>query len=120
MLATGYIYSVKKLRRTRRQRVVRKRESGQAVVELALLLPIFLILTLIAADAGRAMLSYITVANAAREAVWYISMHPTDTSGSVQAAKNEAGSLPITVNVTRATGNGAIATAQVTTSFTPL
>ena len=53
------------------------RSQGQAIVELALILPIFLILMASALDLGRLFYSQISVNDASREAVLEASRHPT-------------------------------------------
>ena len=64
----------------------RRRRRGQAVVEFAIILPVFALLMLIAIDVGRLFLSYIDVSNAAREGAAYAAGNPTDTSGILTAA----------------------------------
>ena len=53
------------------------RSQGQAIVELALILPIFLILMVSALDLGRLFYSQISVNDAAREAALEASRNPT-------------------------------------------
>jgi PKD repeat protein len=53
------------------------RSQGQAIVELALILPIFLILVASALDLGRLFYSQISVNDAAREAALEASQNPT-------------------------------------------
>ena len=55
----------------------RARTRGQAIVELALFLPLLLLLLSTAADLGRIFHSRITVANAARAGALEASRHPT-------------------------------------------
>ena len=55
----------------------RARTRGQAIVELALLLPLLLLLLSTAADLGRIFHSRITVSNAARAGALEASRHPT-------------------------------------------
>src|SRR5690606_38215523 len=49
----------------------RKASRGQALVELALIVPILVLMLAIAADFGRALTAYITVSSAAREGAAY-------------------------------------------------
>jgi hypothetical protein len=81
-----------------------RRSSGQALVELAIVLPIFLLLTLAAVDLGRIFFARITVANSAREGAYeaayggtYSAGNPCSSSNTVMCAVlNEAqGSLAI-------------------------
>ena len=53
------------------------RSQGQAIVELALILPIFLILLASALDLGRVFYSQISINDAAREAALEASQNPT-------------------------------------------
>jgi PKD repeat protein len=53
------------------------RSQGQAIVELALILPIFLILIASALDLGRLFYAQISINDAAREAALEASEHPT-------------------------------------------
>ncbi len=72
---------------------MRRRHSdrrGQALVEFALVLPVLLLLTLVAVDFGRLFFSYIQVNNAAREGAAYGAGNPTDTTGIVTHATQEA------------------------------
>ena len=55
----------------------RTRTRGQAIVELALLLPLLILLLSTAADLGRIFHSRITVANAARAGALEATRHPT-------------------------------------------
>lgn len=52
----------------------RKKESGQGMVEFALILPLLLILILGVFDFGRAFYSYLTFEHAGREAARYASI----------------------------------------------
>lgn len=62
--------------------VIRKRvERGQSFVELALLLPILLVLAVGIGDLAFAMWTYSVMANAAQEGAAYASYAPADTAG---------------------------------------
>jgi Flp pilus assembly protein TadG len=80
--------------------------SGQALVELALIVPIMLLLMLATVDLGRLFYSQITITNAAREAAIEAADDPTSytygtcnatTSKVVCAAVNEARNSFVTV-----------------------
>ncbi|HEV8634270.1 MAG TPA: TadE/TadG family type IV pilus assembly protein [Chloroflexota bacterium] len=62
----------------------RRNEKGQGLVELALLLPILLVVVMGAIDFGRVYFAYIAIANAAREGAFYVSLNPTASNASVQ------------------------------------
>jgi PKD repeat protein len=72
---------------TARSRVDRSR--GQAIVEFALIFPIFLLLLLIAVDAGRLYFSLIQVHNAAREGAAVGAVSPTDLASITARARQE-------------------------------
>lgn len=57
----------------------RSAQEGQSLVELALLLPVLLLILVGVLDLGRAFHAYVTVMNAAREGARYAAFHPTDT-----------------------------------------
>jgi Flp pilus assembly protein TadG len=69
-------------------------EHGASLVELALLLPFFLLLTFGAVDFGRAFYLAIEVAGAAHAAAVYGSQNPTDTTGMQNAAQDDAPNVP--------------------------
>jgi hypothetical protein len=54
------------------------REKGQAILEFALILPLFLILIMGVVDFGLALKSYITVTNASREGARYAVICPSN------------------------------------------
>ena len=58
-----------------------QRRRGQAVVEFALILPVFLFLVVMALDFGRLFFSYVQVNNAAREGANYGQGAPSDVVG---------------------------------------
>src|SRR3954452_15595214 len=67
------------------------RPRGQAVVEFALIVPIFILLLLIAADFGRFFFTYIQLNNSAREAVAYAAFNPTtDNATLTTVARRES------------------------------
>jgi Flp pilus assembly protein TadG len=71
---------------------------GQALAELAFVVPIFLLLLMVAVDFGRVFTTYIAVSNAAREGAFYAAEHAKDSpfdqaafdSGVTAAALREA------------------------------
>lgn len=95
--------------------------GGQALVELALIVPVMLLLLLIAVDFGRLFFSYVEINNAAREGAQFASVSPTDcggtpclsTSGIATHASQErnsqvlgGGAAGITVTLTCAKADG--------------
>jgi Flp pilus assembly protein TadG len=67
-----------------------RRSRGQSLVELALILPILMLILLGAIDFGRVLFSWIAVHNAAREATAYAVTNPTDMAGITLRATQEA------------------------------
>ena len=54
-------------------------ESGQGLVELALVIPVLIIIVVGSLDLGRVFFSVITVTNVAREGARYLTLHPDDS-----------------------------------------
>ena len=83
------------------------RERGQALVEMALLLPILLLITMGAIDFGRLYFAYTSIANAAREGAMCASLTVSCPGGAVAAANAEVGgALPGGITTTVAGGVG--------------
>ena len=66
------------------------------MVELALILPVMLLLVLVIIDLGLGFRTYITLTNAAREGVRWVSIHPTDTNGALARVAVEADRVGLT------------------------
>lgn len=98
-------------------------QSGQALIELALTLPILVALLIGAAELAQVSYVAIEVANAAKAAAQYGAQNVTtaaDTTGMQTAAINDAGNLPLTgSDVTVNVASGVI-TVEVSYSFSPL
>jgi len=82
-----------------------RKQWGQNLVELALVLPLLLFIIGMAVDVGRGMQAYVVIQNAAREAARYASAHPSDTNGIMDIAMAEVQrgglhSANVTINVT--------------------
>jgi Flp pilus assembly protein TadG len=76
---------------------------GQSLVELALLLPVLLLIVMFALDFGRAFYSWVTITNATRVGANYAASHPDDTYPNADYTafvQNEAlnGTCPVLVN----------------------
>lgn len=67
-----------------------RKDKGQSLVELALLLPLLCLILVGIIDLGRAFNAYIVITNAAREGARYGALHPDDTSGIKARVINEA------------------------------
>lgn len=72
-------------------RIRRARRRGQALVELAIILPAFLILLVVAIDFGRLFSLNIGINNGAREGAAYGSRLPNDTTGITTRVRQELG-----------------------------
>jgi hypothetical protein len=68
---------------------------GQSLVEMALLLPVLLILSVVTFDLGRGIYYYSAIYNAAREGARYGIINPNDITN----IKNKAVSMAIGVNL---------------------
>ena len=75
----------------------RRGESGQSILELALVLALLLLLLLGVADFGRAFHIYIVITNAAREGARYASHFPHLAAGIRQATKDETANSGVTL-----------------------
>jgi Flp pilus assembly protein TadG len=76
-----------------RLRILCKANHGAALVELALVIPILLLLVLGAVDYGRAYYIGLEVTNAAHAGAEYGSLNPADTTGMSTAANKSAPNL---------------------------
>lgn len=65
-------------------RIVRLGHHGQSVVEMALILPVLLLIALGTIDVGRLFFDYLTLRNAAAETALYWSRHPSKNAGDIQ------------------------------------
>lgn len=100
-------------------------ERGQTLVELALTLPVFILMVMGIFDLGRAVWQGNTLAEAARQAGRYAVTAPTDCTGIKNAAINSAVGVALTtssVSISEASGTliGDPVTVSVTTTFTPV
>lgn len=100
-------------------RGIRKEEKGQALVEMALVLPLFFLLLFGVIEMGRVGYAYITVSNAARSGgrVATIGGTDLDIQNSVYQAAASLDTTSLTINITptqslRYSGQGV--TVQVT------
>lgn len=77
-----------------RNNKTRGSEKGQNLVELALILPLMMVILIGVLDLGRVFFAQIAVANSAREGVRYLTTHPADRAGgfakTIEAARDQA------------------------------
>jgi Flp pilus assembly protein TadG len=103
-----------------------RRHSGQALVELALVLPVFVLIVMGVLDLGRVFYTYEALANGAREAVRQCVLTKNMSNSQLgTAATNETGGA-ITITATASPGctsnltSGSSVTVTAQTTFTPV
>lgn len=69
------------------------RENGNNLVELAILLPLLLLLVLGTFDLGKGFNTYIALSNSAREGARWLTLYPTDKNGALNRVFAEANSV---------------------------
>ena len=88
---------------------MRRRSRGQALVEFALVFPIFLLLVIALVDVGRAVFAYNTVTNAAREGARLGIVNQDSTSIATRAIRQtqiaETAAPNVTVQIKKAIPN---------------
>jgi Flp pilus assembly protein TadG len=81
----------------------RRTQSGQGLVEFAIILPILLIILAGVLDLGRLWYAYVAVTDAAAEGATYAAIDPADSTGIYKRAEEASGGLvqiePNAVNV---------------------
>ena len=65
-----------------------KWSQGQSLVEMAVLLPLLLVLIIGAIEFGRLFFTRVVVTNAAREGAYYLATHPSDYDSGTGNAPN--------------------------------
>jgi Flp pilus assembly protein TadG len=108
--------------RTMKAQERRRRMRGQAMVEFALVLPVFLFVVMMTIDFGWALRAYITTTNSAREGARLGVTGASVTSIQNKVASSSAGLLePSDATVTGAQGDpGSNVTVTVTYDYTYL
>lgn len=101
--------------------VFHQRSRGQALVELALVVPVLLLLLLAALDLGRVYYSQITVANSAREGAFEAGYHPTqfNSGAACSTATKTSNSIMCAITKEALNSDVAIAPSDVTVSCSP-
>ncbi len=104
----------------------RSGENGQAMVELALVLPLLVLVLMGVLDLGRGIYVYNVVSSAAREGARYGIIHPTNSDGIKNAAINTAVGVNLDPNQIQITLNcspckkGDLITVSVSNTFNPI
>jgi Flp pilus assembly protein TadG len=112
-------------RRTDGALAVKGNARGQSLVEMAIALPVLLLILLGTIDLGRVFFDYIGLRNATTEGATYAARDPTDTSGITTAVTDSGVPSGTTVSVsttgacTTAGGTGTV-TVQADSVFRPL
>jgi Flp pilus assembly protein TadG len=73
-------------------------ERGSTLVELALILPIFLLLLLGAVDLGRGFRTYLVLTDAAQTGARWLTTHPSDSNGARALIVAEAAQVGLAAN----------------------
>ncbi|MBI4788575.1 MAG: pilus assembly protein [Chloroflexi bacterium] len=90
-------------------------DKGQSVVELALLLPVLLLILLGALDLGRAFATYVAITNGSREGARYGASNPTDTTGIGNYVAQEISGATASIACYKFGDNSPVACASVST-----
>jgi Flp pilus assembly protein TadG len=90
-------------------KTTRRLQRGVALVELALVLPVLLVMSFIVTEFGRAIYQYNTITKSVRDAARYLTTQTPGSSAAVTAAQNlvvygttTAGSTPLALGLTTA------------------
>jgi len=83
-------------------RRLRRRSRGQSLVELAIVLPVVLLVVVVAVDLGRAFFGYVTLTNATRLGANYAASHPNAWGTPGNAAEQAAYTNLVTADTDRA------------------
>lgn len=110
--------------RGRKDHAVEGSGRGQSLVEMALVLPLLVLLFVVALDLGRGMAAYAAAVHAAREGAW-VAAHGQPNMAAVQEAVDralsEAGLDPARATVSASIGDpGQSVVVTVTYPFEPL
>jgi Flp pilus assembly protein TadG len=100
--------------------LINKKHRGQAIVEIALLLPFVLLFIMGALDLGRVYLTKIVLYNAAEQGAYYLSYNPGDVSCASSVCSPGTGILAAVQNEANKSGvvipNGNVTILDCTTS----
>ena len=95
--------------------------KGGSLVELALLLPLLVLILAGVVDLGRAFHDYIIINNASREGARFASHWPNDELGIKETARDEAVGTGVSISTTLVTVNCPVdCSDEVTTSGKPI
>jgi Flp pilus assembly protein TadG len=80
---------MKVVKKEKGQRI--EREKGQSLTEMALLLPVVLVILAIVLDLGRLYYIAVALTDAAGEGATYAAINPADTTGAITRAQEASG-----------------------------
>lgn len=88
--------------------------EGASTVELALVLPVLLLLLIGILDSARAINAYVTISNASREGAHYAALHPTASPSAIAslAVQPHAQQLSGRITVTASSNDSAVRSAD--------
>ncbi len=66
------------------------KQKGQGLVELAIVIPLLVVIVIGVLDLGRMYFTVITINNAAREGARYVTMHPSDLENAFSGTRSTA------------------------------
>jgi Flp pilus assembly protein TadG len=72
-----------------------KSQKGQSLVEVAVAMPILILIVAGILDLGRAYFTYIALSDAAAEGAAYAAIHPNDTTQILERAADGSGGLVV-------------------------
>jgi len=72
-----------------------RNQKGQSMVEVALALPLLILILAGILDLGRAYVTYVALADAAAEGAAYAAIHPTDTAQIAERAADSSNGLVV-------------------------
>lgn len=98
----------------------RKRGFGQALVEFALLIPLFVLIVILFIDLGRATSVYIQLSNAVREGTRYAIVHQFDEENITDVVHQYSQSLDHNLMMVAPSRDTTTVTIVVTYPYSPL
>lgn len=73
----------------------RKAERGQSMIEVAIAIPLLILIVAGILDLGRAYFTYIALSDAAAEGAAYAAIHPQDTAQIIERTVDSSGGLVV-------------------------
>lgn len=73
----------------------KRNQEGQSMVEMALTMPILVLIVAGILDLGRAYFTFVTLSDAAAEGAAYAAIHPTDTVQVIERAADTTNGLVV-------------------------